>query len=215
MKTGVLGLGLLVAIAVGSLTAMSASATVSGHFTHDAVGGQASITAREGGTHRVKISSDGGTPIECDTAVYHGTMSSSTTTTIALTPTYFACHTEGGAPGSVAIDSSNCHWILHSRSSQHATAGIYCPFENGGIVITHPNCTLRLQSQTGTGVTYTTTTENGKHQITLNYTVSNLIIFYESGICIFLGKTHSAVVVGSYTMEATDKNGQLVNLTAT
>jgi hypothetical protein len=213
IKLKALGLGLIAAMAMGSFAAINASATVSGHFTHDAVGGAATITGKESGTHRLKFST-GGTPIECDVAHYSGSVATATTTTIEVTPAYSKCHTEGGEPGSVVVDVNNCKFVFHSRTTGHATTGVKCA-AGVSIVVTHPNCTMRMPTQALTGVTYGTITENGKHAITLNSTVSNITAHYEGGICIFLGTSQSATMIGSATVEGLAPGGGAVNITAT
>jgi hypothetical protein len=214
IKLKALGLGVLAAMAMSAVGVLNASATVSGHFTHDAAGGAATITGKESGTHRLKFASDGGTPIECDVAHYSGSVATATTTTIEVTPAYSKCHTEGGEPGSVVVDVNSCKFVFHSRTTGHATTGVKCA-TGVQIVVTHPNCTMRMPSQALTGVTYGTITENGKHAITLNSTVSGITAHYEAGICIFLGTTHSATMTGSATVEGLAPGGGAVNITAT
>ncbi len=214
IKLKALGLGLIAAMAIGSFAVMNASAAVSGHFTHDAAGGTATITGNEGGTHRLKFSSDNGTPIECDVAHYSGTVSAATTTTLEVLPSYSQCHTEGAAPGTVTVDVNNCKFVFHSRTSGHATTGVNCP-AGFNILVTHPNCTMRMPTQALSGVTYGTATEGGKHTITLNATVGGITAHYEAGICIFLGTTHTATMNGSATVEGLDSLNNRVNITAT
>ncbi|HYP56553.1 MAG TPA: hypothetical protein VEQ41_09690 [Solirubrobacterales bacterium] len=223
MKLKVLGLGLIAAMAMGSFAVLNASASVSGHFTHDAAGGHAIIKGLEGpGTaHRVKFST-GGTPIECDEARYEGTVSSSTVTTLDVLPIYSKCHTEGAAAGSVVVDVRGCTFRFHSNSgaaphtpATHATTGLVCPAGVDGILVTHPNCTMRMPPQALSGVTYTTTVENNKHAITLNATVGGITAHYESGICIFLGTKQTGTMNGSATVWAENTAGERVNITAT
>ena len=220
-KIKTLGIGVAAMLAVGAVASISASAKVTGHFAHDGNGGHAILTGTEGGTHRVKFSFDNGTHFECEVVHYHGTAAASTVTAIDLTPTYTGCHTEGGAPGSVVIDANNCHLRLYSNTnasshapSEHATMDYLCPV-GASVVITHPNCTIRLPTQPLKGVTYTTIVEDAKHALTVNMTVSGKTAHYESGICIFLGTTHAGATTGSFTLGAFDTAGQRVNLTAT
>jgi hypothetical protein len=224
MKIRALGLGVLAVLAIGTTTSINASASVTGHFTHTASDGHATLTGTEGpgNVHRVRFSVDNGTHIECNVAHYHGTVTVATVTTIDLTPTYSGCHTEGEAPGSITIDTNNCHLRFHSNSnasthnpSEHATLGYVCPAGVAGISITHPNCTIRMPTQPLKGVVYTTTEENSRHTLTVTMTVQGKTAHYESGICIFLGTTHSGATTGSFTLEAFNTAGERVHLTAT
>jgi hypothetical protein len=216
IKLKALGLGLIAAMAMGSFAVVNASATVSGHFTQDS-GGTATITGKEsfGTAHRLKFASDGGTPIECDVAHYSGTVAAATVTTMEVVPAYSQCHTEKEAAGTVTVDVNKCSFVFHSGTG-HATTGLKCPAGVAGILITHPNCTMRMPPQEKlSGVTYTQTTEATKHTITLDATVSKITAHYEGGICIFLGTTHSATMTGSATVEGLNAGGTRVNVTAT
>lgn len=221
-KIKALGLGVLATLAIGAMASIDASATVTGHFTHDAVGGHAILTGTEGpANHRVKFSIDNGTHFECDATHYHGTVSTATFTTFQLTPTYSGCHTEGGVPGSITIDANNCHLKFYSNTgastptpTEHATFDYLCP-AGTGVVITHPNCTIKMPTQPLKGITYTTVTENSKHALTVDMTVQGKTVHYESGICVFLGTTHTGATTGSFTLKALNTPAEQVSLTAT
>lgn len=213
-KLKFLGLGMLAVMAVSALAAISASASVSGHFTHDALGGHAAIKGAEGGEHRVKFEVDG-KAFECEVVSSEGTVSAATVTTIAVTPAYANCQTPGESANSILIDTNGCHFVYHSRSSGHATFSLECP--SGDLAITHPNCKVEVPSQTATGgVTYGTAVSNpgNKHELTLSMTVT-LTAQYEGGICIFLGTGHQLSMTGSSTLAAFSTSGEQVNLTAT
>ncbi len=220
-KLKVLSLGLLSTLVMSAVVAISASANVSGHFTQGV--SNSTITGREGGEHRIKFSVDGGTPIECDSAHYDGTPEPEITTQrLLVTPTYTQCHTEGGAPGSVVVDHRGCEFEFYSNSgasthspTAHATTGLVCPEGINGLLVTHPNCTMRMPPQTLSDITYTTITLNGKHAITLNSTVGGITAHYEAGICIFLGTSHTGTMNGSATVEAFNGINNPVDITAT
>lgn len=219
MKLKVLGLGLLAVLATSAFAVVNAPAKTSGHFTHDVPGGTGFITGTEGGTHRLKFDT-GGTPIECDVAVYHGT-APATATTVDVTPTWEKCHTEGAAAGTVIVHHNECQIRFHSNTAastspptEHATTGLVCP-AGKAVVVTHENCTMTMPPQALKGVTYTTLFENGRHTITLDSTVEGITTHYHGGICIFLGTTHVGRMQGSVTVEALNSIGERFNLTAT
>lgn len=212
-KLKVAGFVLLAAMATGAVAAMNASATVSGHFTHDALGGHAVVKGAEGGEHKVKWEVDGKS-FECNVGAHEGTLSASTVTTVSVTPSYANCQTPGEAPNSILIDTNGCHFVYHSTSSGHATFSVECP--SGDMVITHPGCKVEVPSQTVSGVAYGTATSNpgNKHELTLSTTLT-LTTQYEGGICVFLGTGHQLSMTGSATLAAFSTSGEQVNLTAT
>lgn len=224
LKLKVLGLGLFAMLAMGAMASIQASAETSGHFYNDNAPNLTLITGTEGGEHRVKFRSDGGTPIECDSAEYHAKTELTTTQVLTFAPTWSECHTEGGAAGSITVDVNGCElkFTSNSKASTHnpttdATAGVKCPVGVAGVLVTHPNCTMRMPPQTiNHAVTYTTIELNKKHAITLNSTASGITAHYEAGICIFLGTTHTATMNGSATVHARDAiSGAAVGITAT
>ena len=217
IKLKALGLGLLAAMAMGAVAVLNASATTTGHFGNTATGGHALVVGTESGTHRLKFSIDGGTPIECEEASYHGTVASAAVNSVRVTPTYGKCKTEGGSAGSVVVDTNECHFVFHSNTkasgskpSGHATVTVECT-DKGPLVITHPNCEIRIPSQSLTGVTYT---PNGS-EITLDATVGGVAAQYESGICVFLGTSHTGAMNGSVTVKGTNTDGSAASISAT
>jgi len=229
MKLKVLGLGLLAVLATSAFTAINASASVSGHFTQEI--NTATITGEEtlGTPHRLKFSADGGTPIECTVAHYEATpVHPLTFEEITFTPTYELCKTEGAASHNITVHHQKCEYEFYSntnasanvephKTTGHATVGLWCPPESNGILVTHPNCTMRMPPQTikEEGATYTTITRNGKHAITANITATGITAHYEAGICIFLGTNHTAKMEGSVTVWAENHKDEPVHLTAT
>jgi|SRR6187549_656112 len=217
IKLKALGLGLLAAMAMTAVGVLNASASITGHFTHTATGGHGLVVGTESGTHRVKFSVDGGTPIECEEASYHGTVSAATVTAVRVTPTYGKCKTEGGAAGSVVVDTNECHFVFHSNTKAsgsnptgHATVTVECT-SKGPIVVTHPNCEITIPSQSLSGVTYT---PNGS-EITLDSTVGGITSHYHGGICVFLGTTHTGTMTGSATVKGTNTDGSAASISAT
>lgn len=212
-KLKALGLGLLAVMAVGAFAAANASATVSGHFTHDALGGHAIVKGSGNGEHRLKLEVDGRTPtIECNVYSSEGTLTSATVTTIAVEPAFANCQTEGGSANSVIVDTNGCEFVYHSGGG---TFSLQCP-AGEELVITHPSCEVAMASQSTKGVTYGTAVSNpgNKHELTLSQSVT-LTAQYEAGICVFLGTAHQLSITGSTTLAAFSTSGEQVNLTAT
>lgn len=224
LKLKALGLGLLAMLAMGAMAAIQASAETSGHFYNHNGGNPTFITGTEGPekNHRIKFRSDGGTPIECDEAIYHAETSATTTQELTVTPTWKLCHTEGGAAGTVVVDHNGCHLVFTSNSkatghnpTTDATVHVVCP-AGKAIEVTHPNCTMRMPPQTTNhAVTYTPDVVNGQPAITLNATAENITAHYHAGICIFLGTTHKGTMIGSATVHARDIDSNPVGITAT
>lgn len=224
LKLKVLGLGLLAALAVSAIAVVNASASITGHFEQEIT--RAHLKGEESGTnHRIKFSVDGGTPIECTIATYTGTpVDPLTFEELTVTPHYTECKTEGASEHNVTVHVDGCEFEFYSNKNasthtptSYATTGLWCPKDVPGIRVTHPNCTMRMPPQTITtrGVRYTTTEENKKHAITLTADAAGITAHYEAGICIFLGTTHSAVMVGSATVWAVNANNEPVGITAT
>ena len=231
LKLKILGLGLLAVTAMGSVSAMNASAFVNGHFTNDATNnaGHALVVGTEtvNTPHRLKFSIDGGTNLECTHAVYNGTVNSETVTSITVAPQYSQCRTETDENGKhpITVHPGDCTFVFHSNAAASvghppagtATVTVVCP-KSAGIVITHPNCTVRVPPQALSGVQYTTQTNatTEKHEVTVLSNVANITSHFEGGICIFLGTGgHSATMKGSATVKGTNTLGTQVNVTAT
>lgn len=219
LKLKVLGLGLLAVMATSAFSVMNASAVVSGHFTsdtsHTLLVGEETKPA-----HQVKLQIGNNTKIECTVAKFTGT-TGLTATEVTITPTYSECTTEGGpTPHNVLVTMNGCDYVFKSNSTTHGTVEVVCPPEKA-IEIHHPNCTVTVPAQipsattlTG-GVTYTTTTENGKHALTANVTVANIHAQYHGGICIFLGTPQTSTMTGSATLRGTNTAGEPVGITTT
>ena len=229
IKLKALGLGLLAMVAMSAFAVMNAAAKTDGHFTF---GSHNTVITGEEGDHELHFRPEGGTDNErigCDIAHYHGEHKTpvgqdTTTTELTITPTWSQCYTTGSPNTKFEVHENNCDLLFTSRKEPEkndATVHVKCP-TSPGIVITHPNCSIRVPAQTvggaaGNGVTYTTQTEtNGIHWITLDVKVPGITTHYEGGICIFLGTTHTSTMEGSVTVKGFDKaTGNQVNITAT
>ncbi|HEX9967864.1 MAG TPA: hypothetical protein VGB06_07950 [Solirubrobacterales bacterium] len=209
LKLKALGLGVLAAVAAGSIAAVNASATANGHFTSGTA--HVLIKGTENTTHKVKLSVDGGTTFECDEASYTGTTNSTTVTELTITPTYHKCHTTGGVIFPKTMNG--CDYVFYSQGTRvHGTVKIICP-SGKAIEIHHPNCTITVGTSHALagGVSYTNLTQ----QLTANFTVSEIPAEYHAGACIFLGTSHKATMTGSLTIAGTDTNGTSVEFVST
>src|SRR6187549_2014783 len=222
LKLKVLGLGLLAVMATSAFAVMNASATIGGHFTNDALNGHALVTGTEttGGLHTLHFKREGAAnseSITCHFATYHGTVNAATVQSVTITPDWDNCTTGGTSLPGFSVHENGCNLTFTSGKTgeTHHTVDLVCP-AGKSIEITHENCTIRLPgAQTLRGITYTTTTENNKHALTMNVTVKGITSLYEDGICIFLGTTQKSEMNGSVTVAATNTAGEPVNITET
>jgi hypothetical protein len=206
-----LGLALLATMAVSAF-AVNASAEVSGHFVVD--GTHATVVASEGGAHRIKFSAGGLTgAIECLENSYSGVIGAQTVAGFTITPTFKTCRTEGSATHNVTITTNGCRYTFKATEKTHATFMFLC--DGKALEIHHPSCTIKIPEQTVSGVSYTTVLENGKHALTADFTVENIAVQYEAGVCTFLGTNNKGAMKGSLTLRATDTANNPVNLTVT
>ncbi len=209
-----LGLGLLGTMAVSAVVVINASAEVTGHFVVD--GTHAIVVGSEGGAHNTKFAAEGLTgSIECLEDSYNGVIGAQTVAGFTITPTHKTCRTEGSATHNVTITMNGCTYTFKATEKTHATFWFLCN-EGKPIEIHHPNCTIKIPGQSNLGwVSYSTVVENGKHALTVNFTVENIALQYEAGICTFLGTNHKGSLKGSITLKATDTAGNPVNVTVT
>lgn len=217
IKIKALGLALTAVIAAAAFGVMSAGASTGGHFTSDVH--STLITATEVAPEKLFFSKEGeANKITCLNANYNGHVSGTTATDILITPNYSTCTTtSGGAHFEVHEEGCQFRFTIGKTGATHHTVDVVCPVGSPGFRITHENCTMRIPSQTVTGVVYNTGFDSGtgKHDITLESTVENITTHYEGGICIFLGTTHQSEMSGGVTVRGTDTDGVPVNITAT
>ncbi|HYP56604.1 MAG TPA: hypothetical protein VEQ41_09960 [Solirubrobacterales bacterium] len=215
MKLKVLGLGILAVMATSAFTVMNASAQdqPNSHFTSEAE--HVIIKGKDafGSGHSLQFKGSGD-PISCTDATYHGTIveSDKTTQAIQVRPHYTQCATTSGTWGSVTVHvPTGCGTNVYEFTSGNpGTIHVNCQ-----ITITHPNCTIRVPVQTRNGATYTQVTEQGKHAITLHVNAPEITTHYESGICVFLGTSHTSTMTGNATVWGENQAGGRVGITAT
>lgn len=222
LKLKMLGLGVLAVMATSAFAAVNASAKVSGHFTsevdHVVLKGEDSF----GKKHQLEFQeAGGGTPISCTDATYTGTLSEASATTtqeVEIQPEYKNCATTSGVWNEVTVEvqsTASCgkdaYKFTSATPNAHGTVHIQCH-----ITIKHPNCTLTIAPQTPAGgITYTTSSESGKHEITGDVTVTDITATRHQGICIFLGTTGSFNMNGTTTLWGQNSKAERINITAT
>lgn len=235
MKLKILGLGLLALMATSAFAVMNASATVSGHFTHEGPGNSAQIKGEEakGTSHQLKFyhlktnshETDTSKPIECEKATYEGTTATKTTNVIQMFPTYTKCNTEGDPTDSVKVTPEGCSYTFFSHGANtHGTVAIDC-MPGKAIKIHHQNCEITVPAQTTEatlteGITYDTieeTVEGSKvHALTATVTVNTITGHYHSGLCVFLGTNQKFEMRGSVTVRGFDPTtGKQIGITHT
>jgi hypothetical protein len=214
-KLKALSLGLIAAMAMSAMAVVNATAQTGGHFVSSA--SSTTITGSEGGSHVLHFKSEtgeAGSEIGCDNDSYTGSVTGTTVTEITITPSWSNCSTTGSPNTKFDIDERGCDFKFRVglNAAGHNTAEVACPATSAGFLITHPNCGIVVPPQTVTGVSYKN--EGTPHQVTLTSTVKNIKTYYHSGICVFLGTTHSSEMIGSVTVKGTS-GGAAVSVTAT
>lgn len=216
LKLKVLGLGLLAVMATSAFAAVNASAISGGHFVHHASTAHADIEGTKSATEPLHFISEGGSKLGCDKEEYKGTVTTSTFTEVKIIPSWSECYTTGEET-KFDVHENGCYFVFTSgRTGQtHHTAHFICPGEP--LDITHPNCTIKIPTQTTQGVTYSATKVGTVDAVTVTAT-AKVTAHYEGGICIFLGTNHQAEMSGSVIVEARDtavQPSKLVGLTST
>ena len=215
-------LGLLSVLAVTAFGVMSAVAEDGGHFesevAHTTIKGTETPAT---GVHTLHFRRQGtAEEIGCTEASYTGTTTNATETGITVTPSWSKCYTTPNGT-EFEVHENGCHFIFtigKSTKIDH-TVHLKCPIGKK-IEITHPNCNITVGEQTlggeaGNGVVYKTVTEEGKHAITLEVTVKNIVSTYHEKICIFLGTNQISEMNGSVTVRGFDTDNKPVHITAT
>lgn len=232
LKLKALGLGLIAALALSAVAVMNAGATTTGHFTSDSTTNNTTTLIGSESTsdfkHKIEFAAAGlpGKPIYCTNATFHGSVTSLTTQSIEITPTYSNCATtnsnnEPGGPA-VTVDFKKCKYVFTSRTTGDATAGLSCP-AGEKVTITDPNsgCVLKFGTQhVANAVTYNTdmatTAPHTKHALTVQATATGVNYTAHSGLCIFVGTNRTdGTMTGGATVKGVDQVGTLVNITAT
>lgn len=212
------GLGLLAALVLIAISAMSASATSSGHFTSDSLNGKTTfdITEQTTTTHTVRLTNVGYV-IKCHNPSYIATVEGITTTNIKVGASYAGCtYSEESI---ATVDMNGCWYTFTPRSSGgNATVHFECPAGAKAAVTMPGTCESTFPPQTTSAVSsYDTIEANGKHAITVNINATGLTV-ENHGFCALFG-THrtDASMHGSLTVEGTEDQiaGRYVSITHT
>lgn len=210
-----LGLSLAAVLVFSSLSVMSASGKVSGHFTSSKEKTEYKAIESTASGHAVTLSAYG-TTVSCHNPQYkvHHT-STLTTTSITVTPindTSWNCTTGGGDAAEVHF--TECYYTFSSQGNQkHATVHFICPGTNEAHVTTPTgNMTFGTQTPTTGGATYA----NVGGDVTATITAEGIHGVCH-GLCQFLGTTTtSAKMSGSAIIEGFETGtGVPAHLTAT
>jgi hypothetical protein len=199
-KLKLLGLAAVAALALSSFTASVASADV---LTVESL--PTTLTGAQEGLDVLKVHAG---ETRCTTVKYQGTVATSPTTTITVTPTFSGC-TFTGLAG--AIDMNGCDYLFHINSAAGTTTGttdIVCP-AGQEITITAPavgtkKCIVHIPPQTGLGsVTYTNVGVPPTSELTLSLALTGIKYSQtagtaESGNCL----TADSTTTGTYTGKA-------------
>jgi hypothetical protein len=218
LKLKALGVGLLAALAVAAVAVVNASATAGGHFVTDVT--HADIKGFNSENHPIHFIEHGVAGEVGCTTDYKATMISATKTVseLVVTPSYDTCYTTG-TQTVFPVHINGCTYKLtvaaNTTDNTEQTAHVVCPGA-GALEVTHPNCILKIGSQTiTTGITYTRKSE-GKHFITMD--VNAQISTTLHGLCQFVLPTNkNGTIKGTIRVRAYEQGKPLneVNLTAT
>jgi hypothetical protein len=195
-----LGLSLLALLAFGGISALSASATTSGHFVSGSTTTELDLKAATGSTHEGSLSAFGAT-VSCHQASYTAdVVAASTVTSVTVSPSPSGCTT--GSSGVATVRMNGCNYSVTSRSTGHATVHLVCPTgKKAEIEMSAGLMKFGPQTPTSGGLTYT-----NLHDGTITVSVTAEGLHAEChGACQLLGtNTTTAKITGSLTVEGTD-----------
>lgn len=155
-------LGLVLA-AVFAMSALGVSAASAAEF-HSAKA-PTTISGTQSSSH--VFTTNAGT-VTCKTATFSGTQSTTTATTVQLTPTYSSCTAFGFI--NVPIDVNGCSYTFTS----HGATTVDCP-SGKAFEITAPGCTTKVGPQTfASGMTYTTVGSTPSRSISASTNISGI-----------------------------------------
>lgn len=227
-KLKMLGFAAIAALALSAVGASGASA-VDRHFASEKAHTilDAEALATEHGIQKFTVTG-GALGTECKKVSAHATIAAATVTEITATPTYSECEKSGGGQ-KVHVHMETCDYLFTATRTTtpggvedpHSQVHIKCTQTGDHIeikattIIGELNC-LRVppQTPTGGGVTYETGVKNGKHDITINATVTG-IEYTEVGACGANHVTNDGTYTGTITVSGTDAGGAAVGITWT
>ncbi|HEX9968287.1 MAG TPA: hypothetical protein VGB06_10100 [Solirubrobacterales bacterium] len=218
LKVKALGLVVLAAGVVSAFAVMQATAKTGGHFVSETTHTIVNQTSAAGSLHQLEFflgTSEVG--IICDKMTATGTAATQTVTEEVGNISLSNCHTTGSEV-QTAIHLNGCQTRITiapgNAETTEQTNDLICP-AGKAVEITHPNCTVKIPPQTFTGLTYKTTVDaTNKHTLTV-VANSSVTIYYEAGICVFVGTNQIGVFKGSTIVRAENTLGERVGITAT
>jgi hypothetical protein len=201
------------ALALGAFVTATAlgECTTSSHFISDT---EHTIVKGTGSSpHDLVIASETDTFHTCNHESYEGTFIGKTSQTFQLWAKTSGCSTAGEQP--FTVDDEGCTYTLTSHgASQHGLLTVDCA-TGKEINVTHKGCEMSIPPQTQEGVTFTTSTRNGKHALTVDITIRGIETRYHGGVCVMYGTEHTHEIVGSLVFWGEGTAGEPVNLTHT
>jgi hypothetical protein len=203
---------ILVASAIGVI---GASATTSGHFTTNAPSGQVKLDITESTETTDRTTWNAfGTSISCHKVNYAApNLTSSTVSTITITPEYANCTT--GSEGSANIKMNGCHYSFASRTEGHGTVKLICA-TGKKVEVESGAGTMKFAEQTPKGgAVYTTIDASGLHALTIDLTAEGLTGECHGACQIFGTNNANGKLTGSVTVVATEVAEPFVGITAT
>jgi hypothetical protein len=141
-KAKVLGLALIAVFSMGAIAASGAQATVQFHSD------SAPTIVTGSSVESAKFVTSGGT-VKCTEESYKGTIATSTTTTVEVTPTYGGC-TAFGFIGAT-VDVNSCKYLFHLTEATApftSTIDIVCSGTDE-ITVTAGSCVTHVEAQKG------------------------------------------------------------------
>lgn len=198
----------LVAIFVVLATAASVMAgSASAAVTHDfeAESSPYILTGKTPGKATV-FKFSGGAEVVCEANGLNGTISSKSTTSITLQPTYGNC-AMGGLAATIDTPCFN-QFTGETTAFEHGIVHIECPTESN-VRITVNGCTVEIGSQTPEqGAHYTNTGSGKTRDVDFNVTMTNNKYSKLGVLCGLIGGlTGELSILGEYTVQAFEDSG--------
>jgi hypothetical protein len=155
----------LALFAVLAMSALLASAASAGDF-HSEVA-HTIISGSQVGEDQFRVTA--GT-VKCNEAIYSGTQSSATTTTVTVRPSYTECTAFGFADAT--IDVGTCEYEFSGDNTKVNI--VNCG--NTPLTITVFNCYVTIANQNGLeSVTYTNTNSGASRDVAIEINISNVV----------------------------------------
>jgi hypothetical protein len=195
-KLKVLGLAL---VAILAMSAMVASAASAASFTSSQA--KTTIVGEQVVANTFTVN---GQTVTCKTTTFHGETLATQVESVTVTPTYTNCTAFGFAEAKVTGfghygEASKCDYKLYASGK----ADLVCP-AGTEIVVEAGTCKTHIKNQTGLGtVTYTTGTNLGVHDLTLDLNLTGIHAVTTGGFLCPLGGTGHTTTFTNATLTGT------------